>query len=69
MMPQINLKLIKELREERGFSQQEMANYLHLSGGDKYSRRENGVYNFKASELPLLAKKLGVSIERLFKNF
>lgn len=68
-MPRINLGLIKKLREERGFSQQEMADCLHLSGGDKYSRRENGIYNFKASELPLLAKKLGISIEQLYKNF
>ena len=68
-MPRINLGLIKKMREERGFSQQEMADCLHLSGGDKYSRRENGIYNFKASELPLLAKKLGISIEQLYKNF
>ena len=44
-----------------------MAKALGLKEAEKYYRREQGKYRFQATELPPLAKKLGISIEKIFK--
>ena len=66
-MPEVNLDLIRYLRKDKGFSQSEMAKALSLKTSEKYTRRENGTYHFQASEIPVLAEKLGVKIERLYR--
>lgn len=65
-MPEVNLKLIKHIREQKGISQLEMANALHLKSGEKYTRRENGKYRFQATEIPVVANKLGIKIEDMY---
>ncbi len=65
-MPEVNLKAIKKRRVELGITQIEMAKALKLSFAEKYARRENGVYKFQVEELPLLAKKLRIPIEKIY---
>lgn len=63
----INLSLIKKLRIDKGFTYGDMTKALGLKEAEKYYRREQGKYRFQATELPPLAKKLGISIEKIFK--
>ncbi|MFT8610544.1 MAG: helix-turn-helix transcriptional regulator [Liquorilactobacillus nagelii] len=63
----IDLKLIKERRKQLKFTYSEMATSLGLKSPDKYYRRENGEYHFKATELPVLSKKLDIPIEKIFE--
>lgn len=65
-MPQINLELIRKTRKGKELTQSDMAEALHLTR-ILYNRRENGEVNFKVSELPILAKKLGIPIHELYK--
>lgn len=65
-MPEVNLKAIKKRRLELGITQKEMANALNLSFTEKYARRENGIYKFQVEELPLLAKTLQISLEKIY---
>lgn len=62
----INLRLIKKLREDNGLSQACLARTLGLKSPDKYTRRENGDYNFKADELQMLSEFYKVSMEKFF---
>ena len=62
----VNLDLIKKKRVELNYTQSDMAEKLCLSSPEKYSRRERGEYNFKATELPILARTLGVDVNDLF---
>ncbi|MFT8583765.1 helix-turn-helix transcriptional regulator [Liquorilactobacillus hordei] len=62
----VDLKFIEELRNKKGFTYAEMAKELGLKGTDKYYRREKGEYKFQATELPILARKLNVPIEKIF---
>jgi transcriptional regulator with XRE-family HTH domain len=62
----INTEAIKQLRIQRQLTLLEAANAIGLSRADQYLRRENGQYQFKATELPALAQLLGVSMESLF---
>lgn len=66
-MPQIDLDLIRRTRRSKEFTQDEMAEALHLTRV-LYNRRERGDVSFKVSELPILAKKLGLSIQALYKK-
>ena len=63
---QVNLTLIKEKRQEKGFSIDEMAKFLGLTNGSMYWKRENGDYRFKAEEIMQLSEILGVPFDRLF---
>lgn len=67
MLSTINLSLIKKLRSEKGYSYAEMSRALGLKEPEKYYRREIGKYKFQATELPQLAKKLGIPISKIFK--
>lgn len=67
MTSTINLEFIKRVRKDKGFTYNDMANALNLKEPEKYYRRETGVYNFKATELPLLANKLDIPISKIFK--
>lgn len=63
----VNLQLIRKIRTDKGYSYNEMAKALGLKEPEKYYRREIGRYNFKATELPPLASKLGIPISKIFK--
>lgn len=62
----VNLSLIKNAREKKGYTQQTMADKLGLKDKSRYSRRENGVYSFQLEELPLLAETLDIPYENFF---
>ncbi|WP_420842395.1 helix-turn-helix domain-containing protein [Fructilactobacillus myrtifloralis] len=57
--------MLKDKRLSKGISQREMARALGIYFS-QYSRGEKGERNFKVNELPIIAKKLGMSIEDLF---
>jgi len=60
-------KRIAQLREERGLSQQDLAEVL---GVDKtsISHWENGLSSPRGSRLPAVASALGVTIDDLFRE-
>lgn len=47
--------LLKQIREEKGYTQQQMADILGISRS-AYTLKENGKRNFKINELLLLSK-------------
>lgn len=63
----VNLQLIKNKREEYGYTLQEMAETLGLKTRSDYFKRENGDTRFKTVELPILSKKLHIPISNFFK--
>lgn len=65
-MYKVNLKLIKQKRELKGYSLKEMANLMGFNDKAKYYRREAGEYNFKPEELPQIAKILNIPISKIF---
>lgn len=67
MKQKINLRYIKKRRLKLGLTYRDMANALGLSAPEKYYRRECGRYNFKAVELPSLANKLEISLQKIFE--
>lgn len=62
----INLELIKEKRKRLGYNMNQMAEFLKLSNPSQYWKRENGTYNFKTNELPVISKKLNIPFNDLF---
>ncbi|WP_367600457.1 helix-turn-helix domain-containing protein [Limosilactobacillus fermentum] len=62
----INIKLIKQKRLEHKYTLQEMSEMLGLANRSLYLKRENGYQKFKANELPLLSKKLGIPLNDFF---
>lgn len=62
----IKLEYIKELREKNKLTKSEMARLMGFKTTEKYSRRENGEYNFQADELPMLSDILSVDIKKFF---
>lgn len=62
----INLAFIARRRTECGWTQQEMAKFLGFKNASAYQKYEKGEYAFKAVHLPVLAKRLGCSLEDLF---
>lgn len=62
----INIEAIKQFRRRRQLTLTQAAEAIGLSRADQYLRRKNGQYQFKATELPSLAKLLGVPIETFF---
>lgn len=65
-MPTVNLSFIRKRRRELELTQEDLAECLHMPR-TVYNRRELGQINFKAVEMPLLAKKLRVKMEELYK--
>lgn len=63
----IDLKLIKKLRSNKKLTLQDMADNLGLKSKSDYFKRENGDTKFKSTEMPILAKVLGVPITKFFK--
>lgn len=64
----VDLNYIKQLRKDNNYSNSELADMLGFKSVDKYTRRENGVYNFQASELQMLAELYGVDMENFFTS-
>lgn len=62
----INIQLIKQKRLEHKYTLQEMSEALGLANRSLYLKRENGYQKFKANELPLLSKKLGIPLNDFF---
>ncbi|MGJ3734829.1 helix-turn-helix domain-containing protein [Lactiplantibacillus plantarum] len=67
-MQELDLKRVKFLREEKGYSQQQMAIMLGMKDKSNYNRYEKGVYAFNADFVPKLADVLGVSMDSLFTH-
>jgi len=67
MSYEVNLKLVKSKRNQKGFTQKQMAEILGLEGKSSYNKREKGEINFKSAEIPILSETLGIEID--FKNF
>lgn len=65
-MFRLNLQLIKETRKKKGYSIQYMSDSMGFNDKSKYYRRETGEYNFRSEEIPLVAKILGIPIEKIF---
>lgn len=53
-------------RSEKGLSQQDMANVIGISKGNYYSK-ENGIKEFKISEINTILKLLNKTYEEIFK--
>ncbi|MBO0430468.1 helix-turn-helix transcriptional regulator [Vagococcus fluvialis] len=68
MIYKVNLDLIKETRQDKGYSLNDMAIKLGFNNKSKYYRRETGEYKFQPEELPALAKILGIPIEKIFSS-
>lgn len=64
----LDLKKIRDRREEKGISQEEMAKAIGRYSRTTYTRIENGEVSLKASELEALAKILDVPISYFFNN-
>lgn len=62
----VDLNYIKQLRKDNNYSNSELAKMLGFKSVDKYTRRENGVYHFQASELQMLSELYGVDMENFF---
>lgn len=62
----LNLPLIKKMRVAKGLNINQMAEFLNLSNSSQYWKRENGDYNFKISELPILSERLDIPFNKLF---
>lgn len=56
---------IKELRQEKGLMQEELARLLNISLPN-YSKKENGIIKFSIVEARTLAVFFGLTIEELF---
>ena len=65
-MPKINLKFIKQRREELGITQGQMAKELGLSTSSGYNHYENGNRRLTANLIPIIARVLQCSIEELY---
>lgn len=53
------------IRTAKGISQKELADVLQISRSG-YSYKENGIQDFKMSEMQILANYLGVKISDIF---
>lgn len=66
MQYQLDLELIHEKRIEKGFTTQQMADFLGVKGKSSYSKRESGETGFKSVEIPVLSDILGIPIGKIF---
>lgn len=64
----LDLSFIKNRRQEKDLSLQEMAETLGFKNASTYMKYEDGSYAFKANHLPLLCEKLECKIENFFNN-
>ncbi len=64
----MNLNLLKQKRKELNLSQQEMANFFNYTR-QNYGAKENGVQNFKLSEIKQLKEILQLSNDDIVEIF
>lgn len=62
----IDLKLIQELRVERGISIEEMSKRLGYDNYDYYYKKERGIRKLSVEDIARIASVLNVPIESLF---
>jgi transcriptional regulator with XRE-family HTH domain len=67
-MYQINLKKIRNLREQNGLSQEEVAKYLGYKSAQGYHYLEKGRCQIKGVQLTALASLFGVPIQELYSE-
>ena len=60
-------KLIAELRKQKGFTQQQLADQLNLSN-KTISKWESGAGSPDVANLPVLADALGVTVDELLRG-
>lgn len=65
-MAKLNMKRLKELRQEKGVTQKEMAEILGYKGISGYNMIENQSNNIGLDKAKIIADYFGVSIEELF---
>lgn len=65
-MTKVDLDYIKERRTELKLSLRNVANQLGFKNASTYLKYENGVYSFKAEQLPPLADVLNCEIKDFF---
>ncbi|MBT2626132.1 XRE family transcriptional regulator [Bacillus atrophaeus] len=65
-MKQLNLIFIKSRRKELRITLLEMGKQLGLKTGSSYLKYEQGVYAFRAEQLPILAQNLQCEIADFF---
>ncbi|MEW5321297.1 helix-turn-helix transcriptional regulator [Geobacillus thermoleovorans] len=65
-MFKLNLHKVRELRKEKGLSQEDVANMLGFKTVYPYHRKECGQQSFTAEELMMLAQIYGVPYEIFF---
>ncbi|MFL6908159.1 helix-turn-helix domain-containing protein [Lacticaseibacillus paracasei] len=56
MLFEVDLEKIRFSRGKMGVTKTKMAQALHLSGTEKYTRRESGEYKLQATEIPVLVQ-------------
>lgn len=66
-MQEINFDLLKQRRKEMRLSLQEMAECMGLKDGSTYWKYEKGVYKFKGHQLPVVASKLKLKLNDIFR--
>lgn len=66
MLFKLNLEKVKELRKEKGLSQEEVAKILGLKTVYPYHRKESGRQSFTAEELMMLSNIYNVPCEKFF---
>ncbi|WP_233548050.1 helix-turn-helix transcriptional regulator [Rummeliibacillus sp. POC4] len=64
--PKVNLLYIKQLREEKNISVEQMSKLLGYVGYQGYYYKEKGIRKMSAEDIALVAMTLGVPIESLF---
>ncbi|XRD23494.1 helix-turn-helix transcriptional regulator [Lysinibacillus fusiformis] len=67
-MKVFSLDFIKQRRQELNMTLQEAANAMEMKNASTYLKYENGVYTFKAEQLPLLASILRCREENFFEQ-
>jgi transcriptional regulator with XRE-family HTH domain len=67
-MQTLNLVFIKNKRESLDITLQDMADKLGFKNASTYLKYENGVYEFKAKQLPILSKVFDCNINDFFKQ-
>ncbi|MFG3611278.1 helix-turn-helix domain-containing protein [Rummeliibacillus stabekisii] len=65
-MPKVNLSYIKELREDKQITIEQMSKNLGYLGYQGYYYKERGIRKMSAEDIAMISLTLGVSIESLY---
>lgn len=65
-MKKINLDKLKELRQSKGITQEEMASKLGYKGKSGYCQLENGTVRMPLTQAKKIAEILNINMEELF---